>query len=213
MTFSDWNARRRALEILMGNRVSGTFSDMGTIVGGNGTNTIVRRRVVNALLGVQQKRRVFVSYHHGGDRGYYDLFYRTFCGQFDVVQDNSPERRIDSDDAEYVLRRLRENHISGSSCTIVLVGQETFGRRYVDWEIEATLDKQHGLIGVPLPCLPPHFAMPWRLFDNIQSGYALWVGWAQLTLSPTNLPDLIEQANARPKSLINNTRPRRYRSA
>jgi hypothetical protein len=28
MTFSDWNARRRALEILMGNRVSGTFSDM-----------------------------------------------------------------------------------------------------------------------------------------------------------------------------------------
>ena len=55
--------------------------------------------------------------------------------------------------------------------------------------------------------------MPWRLFDNIQSGYALWVGWAQLTLSPTNLPDLIEQANARPKSLINNTRARRYRSA
>ena len=111
-----------------------------TLAGGNGTDTIVHRRVVNALLGVQKKRRVFVSYYHGGDRSYYDLFYKTFCGQFDVVQDNSPERRIDSDDAEYVLRRLRENHISGSSCTIVLVGQETFGRRYVDWEIEATLE-------------------------------------------------------------------------
>src|SRR5206468_5804403 len=111
----------------------------------------------------------FVSYHHGGDRHWYELFSKTFCGQFDVVQDNSPERRIDSDDSEYVLRRLRENHITGSSCTIVLVGHETWGRRYVDWEIEATLDKQHGLIGVGLPCLPPIVGLPARLEDNLRT--------------------------------------------
>lgn len=180
----------------------------GATIAGGSTD-----RVINALAGVQQKRRIFVSYHHGGDREFYELFSNTFCGQFDVVHDNSPERRIDSDDAEYVLRRLRENHITGSSCTIVLVGRETWGRRYVDWEIEATLDKQHGLIGVPLPSLPPHICVPERLLDNIQSGYALYVNWAQLTLSPTSLPDLIEQANARPKCRINNSRPRRYRSA
>ncbi len=206
MTDSDWFARRSALETLMGHRVRGTFSGMG----GSGDDTIAR--LANALYGVQQKRRVFVSYHHGGDRSYYEMFRNTLCGQFDVVHDNSPDREIDSDDAEYVLRRLREHHITGSSCTIVLVGQETWGRRYVDWEIEATLDKQHGLIAVRLPSLSPHFAMPWRLFDNIQSGYAIWADWAQLMLNPINLRHFIEQAKAKPKSLINNARPRRCRS-
>src|SRR5215472_6130945 len=101
------------------------------------------------LLG-QITRKIFVSYHHGGDRAYYVAFSRTFCDQYDVIDDNSPDRIIDSEDVDYVRRRLSDSFITGSSCTVLLVGRDTWGRKYVDWEIDATLDKRHGLIGVQL---------------------------------------------------------------
>jgi hypothetical protein len=43
------------------------------------------------------KRSVFVSYHHSGDRGWYDAFARYFSETYDVIEDNSVERQIDSD--------------------------------------------------------------------------------------------------------------------
>lgn len=162
------------------------------------------------------KRKVFVSYHHDEDQNYYDAFSRTFCDTYDVVTDNSLERRIGSEDVDYVMRRIRENYITGSSCTIVLVGRYTWGRKYVDWEIKATLERQHGLIGVQLPTAPitPQntVIVPARLDDNIQSGYALWVSWQQITSGAQSCTQLIEQANARDKRLIINTRERRLRN-
>lgn len=162
------------------------------------------------------KRKVFVSYHHGGDQAYYDAFSRGFCDLYDVIADNSLERQIDSDNAEYVTRRIREDYITGSSCTIVLVGRDTWRRKYVDWEIKATLDKSHGLIGVQLPSLPIHadgsITVPRRLSDNIDSGYALWVLWQRFISNAEACTQFIEQANSRDKRWIVNTRERRVRN-
>lgn len=163
------------------------------------------------------KRKIFVSYHHGGDQLYYDTFSRTFHDNYEVVTDNSLLRAFDSDDVTYVMRRIRENHISGTSCTIVLVGAQTWGRKYVDWEISATLEKTHGLIGIQLPSLPLQLngtvTVPDRLHHNIQSGFADWVKWDYVTQHPGNLLTLIERANARSTRLISNTTPRRLRNA
>jgi hypothetical protein len=162
------------------------------------------------------KRKVFVSYHHGGDRAYYESFSRAFCDTYDLIEDNSVDRAIQSDDVEYVTRRLREDFITGSSCTIVLVGAQTWGRKFVDWEIKATLDKEHGLVGVQLPTAPVllnQVLMPDRLLDNIRSGYALWVSWPQMTASPQSCTHFIEQARAREKWRIDNKRDRRLRNA
>src|SRR4051812_30954377 len=160
---------------------------------------------LTALLIRQAKRRVFVSYHHRGDQAYYESFSKTFCDMYDVISDTSVERQIESDDAEYVMRQIRDNYISGSSCTIVLVGRDTWGRKYVDWEIKATLDKQHGLIGVLLPNVvvnPQNVVyVPARLDDNIQSQYAIWVTWQTLIESAQACTQLIEAANARDKAL------------
>jgi hypothetical protein len=162
------------------------------------------------------KRKVFVSYQHHGDQGYYEAFSKTFCDTYDVITDNSLERRIDSEDVNYVIRRIREGYVSGSSCTIVLVGKDTWGRKYVDWEIQATLEKKHGLIGVRLPTAPTTpqntVIVPGRLFDNIKSGYALWLTWEELTSGAHTCSQYIEQANARDKMLIVNTRERRLRN-
>ena len=54
------------------------------------------------------------------------------------------------------MRRIRERKITGTSCTVVLIGKCTWARRYADWEIAATLrnntnDPRGGLIAVQLP--------------------------------------------------------------
>ena len=91
------------------------------------------------------KRKIFISYHHGGDKPYYDAFVNTFSNTYDVIYDNSVDRALNSTNTDYVIRRIRENHITGSSCTIVLCGAQTPWRKFVDWEIRATLDKQKNL--------------------------------------------------------------------
>jgi hypothetical protein len=162
------------------------------------------------------KRKIFVSYHHDGDQAYYDAFSKAFHDTYDVITDNSLQRQIDSENVDYVMRRIRENYITGSSCTIVLVGKDTHARKYVDWEIKATLDASHGLIGVRLPTAPVTaqntVTVPARLHDNIESGYARWVSWADITASAQACQAHIEAANAKDKRLIVNTRDRRLRN-
>lgn len=161
------------------------------------------------------KRKIFVSYHHGGDQQYYNEFARIFGGVYQVVADSSLDRRIDSENVEYVMRRIREHHITGSSCTVVLCGTATPLRKYVDWEISASLDKSHGVIGVKLPSLTVSndaCDKPARLQDNIDSGYAKWTWWEHIINSPARLADLIEEANASPKRQLDNTRSRRLRN-
>lgn len=162
------------------------------------------------------KRKVFISYHHGGDQAYYNAFSEHFHDRYEIIYDNSLERQIDSDNTEYVMRRIRENYITGSSCTIVMVGAQTHLRKYVDWEIKATLDAQHGLVGIVLPTAlvnaQKQIIVPDRLNDNIQTGYASWTLWSDIANGAVDLNGLIEQANSRNKNLINNTRDRKLRN-
>lgn len=167
---------------------------------------------LRALFEQPVRHKIFVSYQHSRDQAYYDAFSRTFHDTHEAVYDNSLERRIDSDNVDYVIRRVRENHITGTSCTVVLVGAETWGRKYVDWEISATLDRTHGLIGAHLPTAPRdalgRITVPGRLHDNIQSGYCLWLSWDQLTASADQLNRYIADAKSHSSLLIDNNRAR-----
>ncbi len=162
------------------------------------------------------KRKVFVSYHHGNDRPYYDAFINAFSNTYDVVHDNSVERAVNSDNTDYFIRKIRENYITGSSCTIVLCGPQTPWRKFVDWEIKATLDKQHALIGVNLPTNPLNadnkYTVPDRLHDNIQSGFAVWVDWSTFTQSHEAVRQYIEMAKSKSIQLIDNSRALRQRN-
>lgn len=162
------------------------------------------------------KRKVFVSYHHSNDRHYYNAFMNAFSNNYNVVQDSSVERALDSNNSDYVIRSIRENFITGSSCTIVLCGAETPWRKFVDWEIKATLDKRHGLIGVNLPSNPlganKKYTVPDRLLDNIQSGFSVWVDWGSFTQSYQTVQQYIELANSKPTQYINNSRVLKQRN-
>lgn len=160
---------------------------------------------------LEPKRKIFVSYHHAGDQQYYNAFTAAFDDTYDILFDNSMQRRIDSDNVDYVLQRIRDSFIWGTSCTIVLCGLETPWRKYVDWEIKATLDMEHGLIGVNLPTNRANAGgsviVPDRLHDNIQSGYAVWTNWNAFTQSASTVKSLIGQAVCRSVSQIVNKRP------
>ena len=107
------------------------------------------------------------------------------------------------------MRRIREDYIKGSSITVVLCGKETWKRKFVDWEICATLNKEHGLLGIILPDNPLTsdgiHLVPDRLHDNIVSGYALYIQW---TDDPNQLSDAIQNVRdlSRQTSLIDNSR-------
>lgn len=162
-----------------------------------------------------QRPRIFVSYHHRNDQQFYNQFSAAFHDTYEVIYDNSLERQIDSDNTEYVMRRIRENHIHGTSCTAVLVGAETPGRKYVDWEIKATLEKGHGLIGVRLPTARTSDGktiVPARLQDNIVSGFALWVSWSDIISSAARLGELVRESRSRQAQLIDNSRERMQRN-
>ncbi len=160
------------------------------------------------------KPRIFVSYHHALDQWYYNEFSRFFCSAYDVATDCSLRGSVDSDDSEYIMRRIRKDYIEGTSCTVVLCGSGTSGRRFVDWEIKATLDDEHGLVGVRLPTNVPDAAGNWsapgRLVDNFNTGYATVETWEELTVA--RLQAAVHLARARPAALIDNTRPLRRRS-
>ncbi len=156
-------------------------------------------------LGLPRKRSVFVSYHHRGDQAFKEALVRVYCDQYELLEDNSLERVLDTDDLKYVEREIREDYIRGASAAIMLCGAETFNRKFVDWEIYATLLKRAALVGVRLPDCR---ALPWRLFDNALTGYAVMGDWDDLVGSSLPLRAWIELALARDAGLIDNSRPK-----
>ena len=158
--------------------------------------------------GAPVRRRIFISYHHAHDQAYYDALSKTLHDKMDLVFDNSLDREIDSENTDYVIQRIRDDFISGTSCTIVLCGPETQQRKYVDWEIKATLDKSHGLIGMALPTVSRNLQgqslVPDRLASNYHSGYAAWKSWSDLAANPALMATWIEEAVARDRSKIVN---------
>ena len=171
----------------------------------------------NGLLSLQKpiKRKVFISYHHKNDQMYYDLFSKWFSDFLNLFHDNSVERGLDSNNSEYLNRKIREEYIFGTSLTIVLCGAETWKRRWVDWEIHATLHYQHGLLGIILPTCSINqqnqFLVPDRLVDNVGSGYATWMKLTQDDkMLKSNMETTIKASNS--KLLIRNSATKMKRS-
>lgn len=125
--------------------------------------------------------KVFISYHHADDiavKEFVDKYSNTYKVFTPKIVGEQYGTEIESDDAEYTMRKIRENYLTDSTVTIVLIGKETYKRKYVDWEIASTLrndpnNKRSGLIGIFLPgCNKFNTMIPERLLDNIRSGYA-----------------------------------------
>lgn len=109
------------------------------------------------------RHKCFISYHHD-DQDEVDEFISTFDHDRDVfiargLGQEMAQDIINSDNVDYVLQRIRELYLRDSTVTIVLMGKCTWARRYVDWEIQASLrhgqtTTPKGLLGIKLPSFP-----------------------------------------------------------
>jgi len=114
-------------------------------------------------------RKVFVSYSHRLDQEGAEDFRNFFSDDRDVFVDKSIRDDIGDLQKESIKNRLRQL-IADSSVTVVLIGSETGGRWWVDWEIYNSLRKsqgneRNGLLGIRIPY--KQCWIPDRLNDNI----------------------------------------------
>jgi hypothetical protein len=165
-----------------------------------------------------QRRKCFISYYHADDdevRRFVDIFDHTHDVFIVRRLGEMPDDIINSNNTDYVMSRIRQNYIRDSTVTIVLAGQCTWARRYVDWEIQASLRSgetitPNGLLGIKLPTFT---RFPERLESNLKrpgqtDSYAGWIDYPQ---SLDTLESAIEWAFARRtthRQYIQNTRTR-----
>ena len=154
-----------------------------------------------------KRHRVFISYFHDDDQRWKDRFVGMMGDRIVDMSVNIGDIADNSPPTDDTLRRIREEHISQATVTIVLIGRRTWQRKYVDWEIGATLRDTHmnprcGLLGILLPGHPdfdrrqfdPHLIPP-RLAANCSddNSYAHIYDWSN-GLSADTIQDWIHHA-------------------
>ena len=115
------------------------------------------------LLDLLPRRKVFISYYKG-DKYWVNQLVKDYgqpgIGVFipRVVGVKDEDDFVNSTDPEYIISQIRKRYIQDTSVTIVVVGQCTHSRKYVDWEIKSSLRQPanglpNGLLGLEVP--PP----------------------------------------------------------
>jgi hypothetical protein len=147
-------------------------------------NEILRQMAVEEAAKKAARRKCFISYY-GGDTNEVNTFVNDFSDVFiaKVIGVTEGDDFIDSNDSDYVMKRIREKYLGDSTVTICMIGSCTHSRRYIDWELKSTLRQgaytPNGLIGIILPSLgnsshlPQRFKENWNKEDE-SKGYALY---------------------------------------
>ena len=127
----------------------------------------------------QPRHKVFVSYHHENEQQYKDLLVEEMAA--DVidrsVEDGDIDERLTTED---IWQKIRDEHIADATVLLVLIGRDTWSRRFVDWEIGSALNRSRnnsrcGVLGIVLPDHPGYgrgrwepSLLPQRLAANIE---------------------------------------------
>ena len=114
---------------------------------------------------------------------------------------------INSNDTDYVMKRIKELFLVDTTVTIILIGNCTRSRKFVDWEIQASLRKAanrypNGLVVIQLDQSNVYY--PNRLVLNIASGYSTVNLYPTNTLVLSNLIDESLQSRFRKNHLVVN---------
>ena len=128
------------------------------------------------------RHKTFIPYDHR-DQAEVDRFIHDFDHGRDVMiaravgSDETMESLVGGDDPDYIMRQIREKYMGDSTVTLVFIGEETWCRKFVDWELAASLHqgpsvgKPNGVIGILSPSLSAAI-LPDRLLDNLATGFA-----------------------------------------
>lgn len=96
------------------------------------------------------KRRIFISFDHDDSQqvaGFMGL--RNIIDGFDFYN-HKLDRRINSSDAEYVCKVIKDEYVTPASVTVVLIGNKTANSDWVKWEIQTSKALGKGILGIRL---------------------------------------------------------------
>lgn len=137
------------------------------------------------------KRKTFLSYYNKDEQ--YKKYYENLFGDL-IVNKSVQDGDIDSDNSVgYIKQLIQKHYLSETTVLVVLLGEKTKLRKYVDWEISGALnykvgDHYAGLLGIVLPTHPDygkpiyqknHSNFPKRFWANYESGYAVMIDWTE----------------------------------
>jgi MTH538 TIR-like domain (DUF1863) len=130
------------------------------------------------------RRKCFISYHHA-DQTVVNQFINDFDHNHDCfiargLGEEMPGDVINSSNTDYVMSKIRERFLGGSTVTIVFMGRCTWARRYVDWEIK----------------LPSFGGFPSRFNDNLSTDWPKIDCYARHMDYPSSTQDLMEAIEA-----------------
>lgn len=177
-------------------------------------------------LASKTRRKCFISYHHA-DETEVKQFIQTFDHDEDVliargIGASMSGDIINSTSDDYIKSQIRTKYLRDTTVTIVLVGRETWGRKFVDWEIAASLRNTStatasGLLAITLPSAAEYSGkqLPARVDDNVdgEDGYARWWKYPSSTDSLANLIEIAYDARTTRADRRVNTRPLRSYNA
>src|SRR5437667_8938827 len=100
------------------------------------------------------RRKCFLAYNAADEdelEEFIDSFGDVFIARVLGVTDEDPF--VDSEDTDYVMDKIREEYLTDSTVTIPLIGKCTWARKYVDWEVYASLrndknNRRNGLLAI-----------------------------------------------------------------
>lgn len=96
------------------------------------------------------KKRVFLSFIEEDKQRVQGLRLLAANPDYDLeFYDESLRVAIDSNDADYIKRRIREK-IGRTSITVCLISEQTHSSSWVDWELKESDDKGNTIIAMAL---------------------------------------------------------------
>lgn len=115
-------------------------------------------------------RRVFFSFHYKDDN-----WRASQVRSMGIVEGDPP---LTDNDWEAVKRggdpaieRWIKGQLSGKSCAVVLIGSETAGRKWIDYEITEAWNSQKGVLGIYIHRLKDRFGAQATKGENPFSGF------------------------------------------
>lgn len=95
-------------------------------------------------------RKTFFSFHYKGDnwrasivRNSWVTKDRESAGFFDSAEWEKIKKKNDSDIENWI-----DDQLKGTSVTVVLIGENTANRKWIDYEIKSSFKKGNGLLGI-----------------------------------------------------------------
>lgn len=163
------------------------------------------------------RHKCFISYHSDDAvevLKFVENFESVFIPKVIGISDEDPA--VDSNNTDYIMDRIRDKYLADSTVTIVMVGECTWARKFIDWEVYSSLrrDRRNRLNGLMAIQLPGAGRLPDRVDDNV--GEEFYGRYYKYPRSNESLRSMIDDAyNARQTRahLIDNSRARRVRNS